>query len=113
MGLCEPHEVQPCKVLHMGQSNPRHKYRLGGEWIESSPEEKDLGVSVDEKLNMMQQHVLVDHKANCIMGCIQITRVSRLREMVLSFYSAPVRPHLEYCVQLWSPQHKKNMDMLE
>ncbi|GAB0196871.1 mitochondrial enolase superfamily member 1 [Grus japonensis] len=33
-----------CKVLHVGRRNPKHKYRLGREWNESSPEEKDLRV---------------------------------------------------------------------
>ncbi|GAB0176510.1 cAMP-dependent protein kinase inhibitor alpha [Grus japonensis] len=31
------------KVLHVGRHNPKHSYRLSEEWIESSPEEKDLG----------------------------------------------------------------------
>ncbi|GAB0178055.1 cAMP-dependent protein kinase inhibitor alpha [Grus japonensis] len=44
-----------CKVLHVGRCNPKHNYRLGGEWIENSPEEKDLVVLVDENLNISQK----------------------------------------------------------
>ena len=52
-------------------------------------------------------------KASHILGYIK-RRVARwLREGILPLYSALVRPHLKSCIQLWSPQHKKDMDLLE
>jgi len=92
-----------CKVLHMGRGNPKHRYRLGREWIENSPEEKDLEVLVDENLNMTRQCALTAQKANCILGCIKSIMASRVTEVILPLCSGPVRPHLESCVQLWSP----------
>ncbi|GAB0179919.1 cAMP-dependent protein kinase inhibitor alpha [Grus japonensis] len=102
-----------CKVLHVGRRNPKHSYRLGEEWIESRPEEKDLGVLIDEKLNMSRQCALAAQKAKRVLGCIKRGVTSRSREVILPLYSAHVRPHLEYCVQLWGPQHKKDMELLE
>ena len=72
-----------------------------------------MGASVDERFNMSWQCALAAQKTNCILVCFKRSVTSRLKEVILLLYSALVRAYLEYCVQFWGSQHKKDMEMLD
>jgi len=98
------HEVQQGRVqdpVH-GLEQSQAQVQAGREWIESSPEERDLGVLVDKKLNVSWQCARTAQKANHILGCIKSSVASRSREVILPLCSALVRPHLESCIPFWS-----------
>jgi len=90
-----------------------HQYRLGADLLKCSSVERDLGVLVDDKLTMSQQCALAAKKANGILGCIRRSVAIRLREVVLPLHTALMGPHMEYCVQFWAPQFKKEEELLE
>ena len=72
-----------------------------------------MGILVDEKLDVSQQCALAAQKANCVLGCIKKGAASREREVIVPLYPALVRPHLEYCIQAWGPQYRKDMELLQ
>ncbi|GAB0190214.1 hypothetical protein GRJ2_001486700 [Grus japonensis] len=102
-----------CKVLHLVKDNPSEQHRLVSMWLESNSVERELGVLVDSKLNTSEQCAAAAKKANRMLGCINKGITSRDKEVIITLYSALVRPHLEYCVQLWSSLYKKDVGRLE
>ncbi|PKU44940.1 hypothetical protein llap_4753 [Limosa lapponica baueri] len=109
--LEEFHQAK-CKILHLGQGNLWYQYRLGEEGIEISCLEKDLGILVDEKLDISWQCAPAAQKANCILSCVKRRVASRSRKVTFPLYSVLVRLQLECCLQFWGPQYKKDMDLL-
>lgn len=80
------------KVLHVDQSNPKHGYRIGEGWIESSPEDEHLEVLVDKKLSLAHQCVLAAQKTNYILA---VPRAGQRRGFILPLYSTAVRPYVK------------------
>ncbi|CAM5112173.1 unnamed protein product [Natator depressus] len=105
---------EKCKVMHLGINNKNFSYKLGMHQLEvMEEEEKDLGVLVDHRMTMSCQCDMAVKKANAVLGCIRRGISSRDKEVLVQLYKALVRPHLEYCVQFWSPMFKKDEFKLE
>ncbi|PKU27740.1 hypothetical protein llap_21956 [Limosa lapponica baueri] len=98
-------------VLPLGRNNHPHQDWLGADLLESSSEEKDLGVLVDNRMLMSQQCVLVAKKANGILGGSRKSVTSRWRELILPLYCGEA-PSGALCPS-WAPQFQKDRDLLE
>ena len=102
-----------CKVLHIGNNNVQANYSMNDIQLSSTDAEKDLGVIISKDLKPGKQCTEVLKTANKLVGFIGRTFEFRSEKVILSLYNSLVRPHLEYCVQFWSPYYRKDIEKLE
>ena len=62
---------------------------------------------VDEKLNMSQQWAPAARKANRALGSSTREAAISMRKVIITLYSALMRPQLEYCPSLGSPTQER------
>ena len=124
-GLCEWAETwqmefnaSKCKIVHVGRQNQDFHYFMngyppGGAVLEASLMEKDLGVLIHSSLKPSEQCSAAAKKGNMVLGQMARAFSYRHKDTWLKLYRIWVRPHLECCVQAWSPWTEDDISVLE
>ena len=102
-----------CKCLHTGPGNTGMNYEMGGTILSKTVKEKDLGVTMNANMKVSEQCRIAASKGNQVLGMIRRNISYKDKSLIVPLYKAIVRPHLEYCIQAWSPYLRKDIDMLE
>ena len=105
--------IDKCAVMHLERKNRGYEYEMGDRKLRTTEEEKDLGVIIQQSVKPSRQCQEAATKANKVLGQIKRTVISIDKNIFLSLYKTLVKPHLEYCVQVWSPYTKKDKEVLE
>ena len=108
--------IEKCHKMSIGHNLLTAYYLTGvngAKQIEQVPEERDLGILITEEMKWSKQCNSAAAKAMSVLGMIKRTFNTLNKDMFLTLYSTYIRPHLEYCIQVWAPYFKKDIDVLE
>ena len=108
--------TEKCFFLHYVPQN-RNKmyptYFLEGVTLARRENATDLGVTVEDNLKFHAQVSGQCKKATHKINTIRRTFMSRNPKFLESIFKTYVRPHLEYCVQVWNPVHIGDITKIE
>ena len=99
--------------MHLGYQNLEQTYHLNGHALESSHREKDLGLTIDNKLKFHDNTAKAAKKANQILGVMKRSYNTRDKMTMCTLYKAIVRPRLEYGDAIWGPSYQNDIKKIE
>jgi hypothetical protein len=105
--------VEKCSVMHVGKNNQHFQYSMNNVIMESVEQQRDLGVIITNDLKHEKQVEKSVKNASRMLGFIARTFEYKSKNIMIPLYKALVRPHLEYAVQLWSPNLRKDINKME
>lgn len=97
-----------CHILHLRKKSMNHEYYMGTDQdkikLNTTEEEKDLGVTVDNKLTFSEHCNKIVTKANKILGIISRTLTQIDKDNFNRIYKGIVRPIVEYASSIYNPR---------
>ena len=99
--------------MHFGRRNPQNSFTMNGHTLESTTQEKDLGVIIDDTLKFHVHTAAAAKKANQVLGIIKKSHVTRDADTISTLYKAMVRSLLEYGNVIWGPHYRMDMKTIE
>ena len=88
-------------------------YEMGETILSKTGKEKDLGVTMNANMKVSDQCRTAVSKGNQVLGMIRRNITYKEKSLIVPLYKSIVRPHVEYCIQAWSPYLRKDIYMLD
>ena len=105
--------AEKCVVIHLGRNNINANYILDSQSLQSSEEERDLGVIVDASLKFNKHVAAKVAKASQMLAIIKRSFSHLDEDSFVQLYKSLVRPHLEFASSVWSPYTVSNISSIE
>ncbi|KAK8748335.1 hypothetical protein OTU49_016085 [Cherax quadricarinatus] len=104
-----------CKVMKIGEGHrrPQTEYRLGGQRLQTSLKEKDLGVSITPSMSPEAHINQITAAAYGRLANLRTAFRYLSKESFKTLYTVYVRPILEYAAPVWNPHLIKHVKKLE
>ena len=107
-----------CKIMRIGQRHREHTYTMNTSdglitELKKKTAEKDLGVTMHNRLTFSEHINNTVKKVNQVMGMIRRTFKFINKEIFALLFKSRVRQILEYGNTIWSRRLKKDIDAIE
>ena len=97
----------------MVEKNQKYDYTLNDAVLTKKDEVKDLGIIVTPNLKPSTHVARIAAKANSMLGRVKRAFTYMDNQMFNNLYPSLIRSQMEFAVQVWSPQLKKDIVKLE
>ena len=106
---------EKCSVLRVNRKRTsiNYTYYLKGHALKLDDRTKYLGIELSNDLQWNHHIDKIVKKGNSTLGFLRRNLRTNKEELKCTAYKSLVRPHLEYCMTVWNPHQKTQIDKIE